>query len=172
MWTLQSHDNPYPWYTTQGLLLLTWKYACQSQNGEATRERLSYFNFCGTLVRPQLGIGRDPIADELVALMDRRNTGSRLNPRTAAWVHDFSAMLFRKLLPTSEALEILVKGNLAFLLGEDPALLLGKDENFTNIVRYVFLTHYATPLMSAARGICMRYSYSRSPSSPTTLKWM
>ncbi|XTI86164.1 hypothetical protein V2W45_309136 [Cenococcum geophilum] len=62
--------------------------------------------------------------------------GSRPNPRTAAWVHDFSAMLFGKLLSTLEAPEILVKDNLALLLGEDPALLLEKDENFTNIVSH------------------------------------
>ena len=96
-------------------------------------------------MRPQLGIGRDPIADELAALMDCQNTGSRLNPRIAAWVHDFSAMLFKKLFPTPEALEILVNGGLALLWGEDPALLLGKGENFTNIVRYVSLTHHALP---------------------------
>ena len=80
-------------------------------------------------------------------------------------------MLFRKLSPTPEALGILVKGDLALLLGEDLALLLEKDENFTNIVRYVFLTHHAPPLMSAARGICTGYSYSRSPSNPTIPKW-
>ncbi|OCL11645.1 hypothetical protein AOQ84DRAFT_361339 [Glonium stellatum] len=132
-WTFQSHNNPYPWYTAQGLLISTWKYINQSQNSQATREQLRYFNFSGNMIRPILGIGQDPIADKLVALMDSRNTTNSLDAAIELWVRDFAATLFRTPEPTPDILEITVKALLGHLLGEDPVSLLGGDDDFINI---------------------------------------